>query len=101
MIVHGGSPGPRDGRLGALAIHLLRSANRLRRRALGAVGVCREGESVLLLLSLRSKIRSHRLYAVSALDNVRLERNRSWSSMKLKEESARIAQDRAKLVATP
>lgn len=41
------------------------------------------------------------LDAVAALDNVRLETDGTRAAMKLEEEAASIAQDRAHLVATP
>jgi hypothetical protein len=41
------------------------------------------------------------LDAVATLDNVRLEADRTRTTVQLEEETASIAQDRAHLVATP
>lgn len=41
------------------------------------------------------------LDAVAALDNVRLETDRTRTAVQLEEETTSIAQDRAHLVATP
>lgn len=62
---------------------------------------CAACTDVVTHLSLGSKIRAHRLYTISALDDVRLEGDGARPAMQLEEKSACIAQDGAKLVATP
>ena len=52
-------------------------------------------------LLLLGKIRSHRLDTIAALNDIRLERDGTWAVVQLKEQTAGVAEDGARLIATP
>lgn len=58
-------------------------------------------EMILTYLLFHLHVRTHGLDSVPALDHICLQRDRARATMQLQEETARVAENRAGLVASP